>query len=485
MMFNGGHIALPKLSSSEEKPAGSPSAWDAESTCGAQSDITEPVRVRGRAEGESTAPIAKRSKAWHVPMSLKAKRTANPIRAIMEKITSQKREPIPGKPVIPLSLGDPTAFGNLQAPEVLNETLVSLIREGKCNGYGASSGLESARAAIATRYSTEHCHYAASDVVIASGCSGALEIAINGLVDEGDNVLVPRPGFPLYQVLAEAQGGHVREYALLPDLGWQADLANLESLIDERTKAVVINNPSNPCGSVMPREHLLAMLAIAERHRLPVIADEIYAEMAFGTHVVHPLAELAHEVPVPVVTVGGLAKQFVVPGWRVGWLMVHDPVGALAEVREGYGRLTQLIVGANTLVQAAIPKVLTPAAGSDAAASLAAADAAYMETLEENARFTYERLSRVVGLHPVEPAGAMYVMVRFDPAVLTDLADDAALVDRLLTEEAVFVLPGACFGAPNFFRVVFAGPRDKLADAFDRIDAFCTRHAATHSAPNH
>jgi len=427
---------------------------------------------------ESHAERVKKQKTWHVPMSLKAKRTTNPIRAVMDKITSQKREPIPGKPQISLSLGDPTAFGNLQAPQVLNETMISLIRDAKSNGYGASMGLDDARAAVAQRFSTARCAYKSSDVIIASGCSGALEIVINGMVDEGDDILVPRPGFPLYQVLAESQGARVREYPLLADKGWQADLAQLESLVTPRTKAIVVNNPSNPCGSVFPREHLMSILAIAERHKLPIIADEIYGEMAFESSVgcrFHSLAQLSEHVP--VITVGGLAKQFLVPGWRVGWLMLHDPVGALADVRVGFGRLTQLIVGASTLVQSAIAPVLCPLVGSPAAASLIAADKEYMATLEANARFTFDRLSRIPGLAPVCPQGAMYVMVKLNLTVLADIASDAEFVDMLLTEEAVFVLPGVCFGAPNFFRVVFSGPRETLADAYDRIETFCERHA--------
>ena len=197
----------------------------------------------------------------------------------------------------------------------------------------------------------------------------------------------------------------------------------------------------------------------------------------------------------------------------------------MAELREGFNRLTQLIVGANTLVQGAIPHILCPAAGSSDAVSLAADNAHYCGTLEANAAFTHERLSRVVGLRPVRPQGAMYVMVGYDPQVcmhaishvsssyacnlpactsdatavthsmhsilapsdpqragllaqvLTDIRDDADFTDKLLSEEAVFVLPGQCFGVTHFFRVVFSGPRDKLADAFDRIEGFCKRHA--------
>jgi len=479
LRYNYGHIALP-----ERPTAGSKSRNDDVASTTATEDV--PDHLSEAAEG---TPLGKRpcdtvvdescdkrqKNEWHVRMSAKCERTTNPIRAIIEKITKQKRDPIPGKPVIPLSLGDPTAFGNLGAPHVLNAAIIKLVGEKTQNGYGASAGSESARAAVATRYSSKNCTYAPDDVIIASGCSGALEIAINVMLNEGDNLLMPKPGFPLYEVLAKSQGAGVKEYDLLPERNWEADAAHLESLIDERTRAIVINNPSNPCGSVYTREHLISLIAIAQRHKVPIIADEIYGEMCFDGREFHPIADLADDVP--VITVGGLAKQFVVPGWRVGWLMISDPVNALAELREGFNRLTQLIVGANTLVQGAIAQVLTPTPGSLEAVSLAADNAHYVSTLADNARFTHERLSRVVGLHPVQPQGAMYVMVGYDPAVLQDIVDDADFTDKLLTEEAVFVLPGQCFGVTNFFRVVYSGPRQKLADAFDRIEAFCQRHA--------
>jgi len=296
---------------------------------------------------------------------------------------------------------------------------------------------------------------------------------MNALLDEGDSILVPRPGFSLYEVLAASHGARVVYYNLLPENNWQADLKQLENLVDSSTRALLINNPSNPCGSVYPKAHLAKLVAIAERHRLPILADEIYCGLVFEPHVFQPLAELSPRVP--VVTVGGLAKQFVVPGWRVGWLMLHDPVGAFGELREGLNRLTTLIVGANTLVQAVVPAVLTPAEGSAEEVSLDRSTGAYLRVLQENAAFTDERLRRIPGLLPVTPQGAMYVMVSFDPAVLEGISDGAEFCNQLLSEEAVFVLPGGCFGAPNFFRVVLAGPREKLGEAYDRIEAFCRR----------
>jgi tyrosine aminotransferase len=117
---------------------------------------------------------------------------------------------------------------------------------------------------------------------------------------------------------------------LIPENNWEMDLAHLESLIDSNTACILLNNPSNPCGSVYSKEHLLKLLAIAEKHSLPVISDEIYADMVFSGHVFHPLATLTKTVP--ILTCGGLAKKFLVPGWRVGWVLIHDRHGQFKQV---------------------------------------------------------------------------------------------------------------------------------------------------------
>lgn len=131
------------------------------------------------------------------------------------------------------------------------------------NGYLPSTGLLSARQAIATTATLPDCPITADDVIISSGCSGALELAITVLVNEGDNILVPCPGFPLYQVIAESLGASVKHYTLLPEAGWECDLAHMESLVDDRTRAIVLTNPSNPCGSNYSADHLKGVVTVA------------------------------------------------------------------------------------------------------------------------------------------------------------------------------------------------------------------------------
>ena len=427
------------------------------------------------ADGGGGEPAAKRQKAWHVVSSNKAKNTTNPIRKIVDKIVASKKD-IPGKKMIPFMLGDPTAFGNLFVPQVFVDALCRVAQSKKANGYGNSVGLDPARAAIAKAFSIPNRTYTPADIFIASGCSGALEVAINGLLNPGDNMLIPNPAFSLYEVLATSHGASVKTYRLDPSKQWQVDVSSLEAAIDENTKAILVNNPSNPCGSVLPEANLRDIIDVARRHRLPIVADEIYGEMCFSGFTFHPLASLSEDVP--VISAGGIAKQFLVPGWRVGWLMVHDPIGVLDDLRDGLQRLTTLIVGANTIVQQALPAVLDPEPGSQDEADLKSSHSNYMRVLEENGLYTAQKLAGVPGIEPVTPQGAMYVMVQIKVEMFKDVNDDADFTRLLLAEENVFVLPGQCFGIQNFVRLVICAPKHVLEEGYNRIIEFCHRHTS-------
>jgi tyrosine aminotransferase len=244
-----------------------------------------------------------------VPMADTAAQTTNPIRAIVEGI---KKPEGSSKEHIPLSIGDPTVFGNFKTPQIFVDKIVKALQAFSCNGYLHSAGTVACRAAIAKRYSTEASPLTADDVVIASGCSGALDMCITVLCNPGTNLIVPKPGFPLYETLAASKGVDVRYYSLLADRSWEADLAELEAQIDEKTSAILVNNPSNPCGSVFSKEHLEDIVALAERYKVPIIADEIYGNLVFEGSAFFPLGSLSPTVP--VLSTGGIAKEFLVPG---------------------------------------------------------------------------------------------------------------------------------------------------------------------------
>eukprot|EP00299_Pterocystis_sp_00344_P011190 c5173_g1_i1.p1 GENE.c5173_g1_i1~~c5173_g1_i1.p1 ORF type:complete len:430 (+),score=83.14 c5173_g1_i1:35-1291(+) len=402
---------------------------------------------------------------WLVEASIVSQRTSNPIRKVVDQLNIP---PNPDLPPISMSIGDPTLFGNLPPPTVLVEELQHLSAEGKSNGYSNSCGFQQSRAAVANSLGP---HFTADDVVLASGCSGALDMCITVLANEGDNILIPCPAFSLYQTLADSKGIECRHYNLMADRHWEINLDELAGLVDKRTKAIVINNPSNPCGSVFSLEHLKAICAKAAELQIPIIADEIYAHMTFSDTKFYSILDA--ECRVPTLIAGGIAKRYNVPGLRLGWVVVHDPVGAFAQVRQGLVNLSTLILGPNTNVQAALPKILaqTPQSYYDES----------MAVLEKNAKFCYERFSQIPGLTPIQPQGAMYMMVRVDREKFAGaFPDSISFAKDLIREQSVYVLPGSCFGAPDFFRVVVCPPIEKLDIALDRIATFCaTRFVGT------
>lgn len=228
-------------------------------------------------------------------------------------------------------------YGNLPpCPVAVSAITRALQRPAVAAGYVNACGTPEARAAIAKYHSVPGVDIVPDDVIVANGCSGALELALTALLDEGSVLLVPKPGFPLYQVIAESHGASVEHYDLLPDRGWECDLEHMERLILEgregkedkvgNVRAIVVNNPSNPTGSVYSEEHLADICHLARRHRIPIVADEIYGDMTFGDATFHPLANVAAKLGrhVPVIAASGLGKQYLVPGWRIGWIVFHD-----------------------------------------------------------------------------------------------------------------------------------------------------------------
>merc|ERR1712123_567473 len=206
---------------------------------------------------------------------------------------------------------------------------------------------------------------------------------------------------------------------------------------------IIVNSPSNPCGSVFYPAHLKRILAIAEEYKVPIIADEIYDNFVFPGETYVPIASLT--TTVPVLSCGGLTKRFLVPGWRLGWIIIYDRNHHFdREVRKGLMCMSQRIIGANTLVQGALPTILksTPKSFFDNTISV----------IKKNADLAFKKLRGVPGLMPVMPQGAMYMMVRVDMSRFPTISNDLQFVEKLVSEESVFCLPGKCFNYPNYIR---------------------------------
>jgi tyrosine aminotransferase len=263
------------------------------------------------------------------------------------------------------------------------------------------------------------------------------------------------------------KGIETKEYNLLPDQDWEVDLLHMESLIDHNTAAMVVNSPSNPCGSVFSPAHLRQILDIAEMHKIPIIADEIYDNFVFPGQTYVPIASLTSTVP--VLSCGGLTKRFLVPGWRMGWIVIYDRQNIFAqEVRKGLMCMSQRIIGSNTLVQGALPTIL--------AATPPEFFTNTIKMVQKNANIAFSKLREVPGLLPVMPNAAMYMMVKVDMDRFPLFEHDLQFVETLVSEQSVFCLPGKCFNYPNYFRLVLTVPPKLLEEACDRMLEFCRAH---------
>ncbi|KAL0968220.1 hypothetical protein UPYG_G00263970 [Umbra pygmaea] len=410
------------------------------------------------------AKLKSRRQRWNIRPSKMSINTLNPIRSIVDGMTLT---PNPEKPMIALSIGDPTVFGNMPTDDKVLQAMKDAIDSHKYNGYAPSVGYQRSREVVANFYSCPEAPLEAEDVLLTSGCSQAIDLAITVLCNPGDTILVPCPGFSLYKTLAVSLGIQVRLYNLLPEKSWEIDLQHLESLIDDRTSCLIVNNPSNPCGSVYSKEHLQDILSVASKRCLPILADEIYGDMVFPGCKYQSMASLSHDVP--ILACGGLAKRWLVPGWRLGWILIHDRNQNFGkEIRQGLVKLSQRILGACTIVQGAIESILndTP-------------QHFYQRTihfLKSNSEICFSELSTVPGLTPVMPSGAMYLMVGIEMEHFPEFQDDVQFTERLVTEQSVFCLPATAFEYPNYFRIVVTVPEEMMVEACARIREFCQRH---------
>ena len=407
---------------------------------------------------------AKKPMHWKVPVSKTAENTFNPIRNVVDTMVL---EPNPDMEVIRLTIGDPTIFGNLPPSEKSVEAFCNAVRSGKDNGYQPAHGNVKARNAVAKYCSTPDYTVDSEDVILACGCSGAIELAIDVLADSGDNILVPRPGFSLYKCLCGSKGVETRLYGLIPEKFWEADLEEMVSLIDERTKMIVVINPSNPCGSVYTKEHLEAILDVAERYQIPILCDEVYAYVTFGEREFYSMGALTKNVP--ILTVGGTAKRFLVPGWRMGWVVVHDRKEIFGkEIAAGLRRLSQRVLGPSSALQGALPVILSECKPEFFEKTLS--------LMKKTSGIFYEKLSAIPELYPVKSFGAMYMLIGVKVEQLHGINNDVEFTQILMSEQSVFVLPAKCFEYPNFIRVVLTVPEKIVIEACERIAQFCKDH---------
>jgi alanine-synthesizing transaminase len=369
-----------------------------------------------------------------------------------------------GHSVLRLNIGNPAAFG-FEAPE---EILQDIIRNlPGAHGYSDSRGLLPARRAVVQHYQNLGlADIDVDDVFLGNGVSELASMAVQALLDDGDEVLIPAPDFPLWTAVTTLAGGKAVHYLCDEDAAWLPDLADMAAKITSRTRAVVIINPNNPTGAVYPREMLEAMLDLARRHHLLVIADEIYDKILYDDAVHHCAATLAPDLL--CLTLNGLSKAYRVAGFRSGWLLVSGPRQHAKNYLEGLATLAATRLCPNVPGQFAIQAAL---GGRQSITDLVLQGG----RLREQRDRAWQRLNEIPGVSCVKPQGGLYAFPRLDPAV-HKIHDDEKFVLDLLMREKIQVVQGTGFNwpRPDHFRIVTLPRADDLDAAITRIGRFLT-----------
>ena len=371
-----------------------------------------------------------------------------------------------GHRILHLNVGNPAAFG-FEAPEDILRDVVRALPTSQ--GYSPSQGLLTARRAVVQYYEQKGIRgMKVEDVYLGNGVSELVQISLQAMLNEGDEVLVPAPDYPLWTAAVRVAGGRPVHYHCDETNGWLPDIDDLAARTTKRTKAIVVINPNNPTGAVYPSATLHAILEIARRNTLVVCSDEIYDKIVYDGAEHVATGSLADDVL--CLTFSGLSKTYRVAGFRSGWLAVSGPKSRAADYIGGLDLLTNMRLCPNVPAQHAVQTAL---GGYQSIGALVAPGG---RLLEQRNR-TFDLLNDIPGVSCVKPMGALYAFPRLDPTVYA-VEDDERLVFDLLAEEKVLVVQGTAFNwpHPDHLRLVTLPRVDDLEDAVLRIARFLRSH---------
>jgi alanine-synthesizing transaminase len=377
--------------------------------------------------------------------------------AIRNIVAEARKVEAAGTRVRYLNIGDPNQFGFVTPPHLI-EAVARAMRDGH-NGYTASAGILEAREAVAADFSARGVAVDPDRVLITSGTSEGLELALTAIVDDGEAVLVPSPTYPLYTAVLAKIGADPQYYRTEHTNQWLPDLADLRSKITPRTRVLVVIDPNNPTGAVYPDPVRRELIEIAEEHGLVILADEVYGDLSYAGPVA-PMATLNPDAA--IISYSSLSKAYLAPGWRAGWMAV--------------GRTPRLDGTLAAIKKLADGRLCSPGPMQYGVVAALTGDRSHQATfrrqLQQRAELTTTRLNAVEGISCVAPQGAFYAMPK---VALPAGRSDADYVLGLLRATGILCVYGSGFGtAPEdgFFRVVFLASPDELSAVYDDIRSF-------------
>ena len=400
-------------------------------------------------------PIVKSNKLANVAYDIRG--------PVLDKARAMEEE---GHKIIKLNIGNVAAFGLEPPDEIVQDMIRNMPHTA---GYTDSKGLFAPRKAVV--HYTQQKNVAGvtiDDVYLGNGASELIAIGMNALLNDGDEVLIPSPDYPLYTAVVGLSGGTPVHYRCDEASDWMPDIADMRAKITPNTKALVVINPNNPTGALYPESVLREIVQVAREHQLIVFADEIYDKTLYDGNTHTSIASLADDVL--FVTVNGLSKNYRSCGYRAGWMVVSGEKRHARDYIEGLNMLASLRLCANTPGQLAIQTAL---GGYQSINDLVAPTGRLCRQRD----LAYQLLSEIPGVSVVKPKAALYMFPRLDPKVYP-IKDDQQFAYDLLAEQKVLIVQGTGFNweAPDHFRIVFLPNSDDLTEAIGRIAKFLEQY---------
>lgn len=386
---------------------------------------------------------------------------------VLQKAKQMEEE---GHKIIKLNIGNLAAFG-FDSPEEIQQDIIRNLPNAA--GYTDSKGIFSARKAIMHYCQQKHIKgVTLEDIYVGNGVSELIVMAMNALLDAGDEVLVPAPDYPLWTAGISLSGGTPKHYLCDEDNGWMPDLADIRAKITPQTKAIVVINPNNPTGALYPDELLKEIIAIAREHHLIIYSDEVYDKVLYDGQTHTAIASLSEDVL--TITFNGLSKNYRSCGYRAGWLVVSGDKRRAKDYIEGLDMLASMRLCANAPGQHGIQTALGGYQSID-------------DLIREGGRLrrqrdvAYDLITAIPGVSCVKPKAALYMFPKLDPKVYP-IENDQDFIAELLQEEKVLLVQGTGFNWPNpdHFRLVFLPHEDDLKEAIGRIARFLEGYRKRH-----
>jgi len=386
---------------------------------------------------------------------------------VLEKAKQMEEE---GHKIIKLNIGNLAVFG-FDAPEEIQQDMIRNLPNSAA--YSDSKGIFAARKAV-MHYTQEQGikNVTLDDIYLGNGASELISLATNALLDEGDELLLPAPDYPLWTAVTSLSGGTPVHYICDEANGWMPDLDDIRAKITPNTKGIVVINPNNPTGALYSDELLRGIIAIAREHGLVIFADEVYDKVLFDDNKHTALGSLSEDVL--TITFNSLSKSYRSCGYRAGWMVVSGDKRPAKDYIEGLNMLSSMRLCANVPGQWAIQTAL---GGYQSIKDLVAPGG----RMRRQRDLAHELITAIPGVTCVKPKAALYMFPRLDPAVYP-IEDDQTFIRQLLEEERVLLVQGTGFNwhSPDHFRIVFLPHEDDLREAIGRIARFLERYRQRH-----